>query len=374
MNWPKESKELIEPLSKLFPFDSPQWKEWMSSRKEQNLEGKWIIAGYQPGMGYYQGSYTFTKHPNESEDEYLIEKEAHYQNGTTLKMQGEGVLYGEYHLRFALAPTPLTGRIEGVFDLDAANMSFSGKWWTLVQDTNAYGNEQFSKVGESGKMIAAFPQGLQIASGKDQELTLIGADLPKELSESDFEFSDANLKVKEIQSVDGSKVVCKIEVGEAASKGPAKLKLKNISGEATLVLYNSIDGIKILPSLGRARVSSGAAYPPHGVQFVARAVDFGQDGKPDTEDDLILDPIDAQWWLEEEKTRENDDDLKYLMAPIGNGLYTPLTTYAPIEERVQRREGAGLIAVGASYKVGEKELKSRALLAVTEPDFITHIK
>jgi hypothetical protein len=55
-------------------------------------------------------------------------------------------------------------------------------------------------------------------------------------------------------------------------------------------------------------------------------------------------------------------------------LYTPVTSYAPIEERVLRREGVGLIAVAASASVDGAEFKDRALLAVTVPDFVTHIK
>jgi hypothetical protein len=110
------------------------------------------------------------------------------------------------------------------------------------------------------------------------------------------------------------------------------------------------------------------------VQFVARAVNFGPDGKPETEDDVILWPVSAEWWLEEEVTRENDDDLRYLNTSILNGLYTPITTYAPIESRFQRREGVGLIAVGARYTSHGAEWTARSLLAVTEPDFVPHIK
>jgi hypothetical protein len=57
-----------------------------------------------------------------------------------------------------------------------------------------------------------------------------------------------------------------------------------------------------------------------------------------------------------------------------NGLYTPVTTYGPIVTRFQRREGVGLIAIGASYSDDGRELKGRSLLGVTDPDFITHIK
>jgi quinohemoprotein amine dehydrogenase len=159
-----------------------------------------------------------------------------------------------------------------------------------------------------------------------------------------------------------------------AAIGPAGLNVKGVSCDESVIVYNKLDGIKIFPALGRARVSSGAAYPPHGVQFVARGVHYGADGQADTADDLILDAVDAEWWLEEQKTRDNDDDLKYLQTSVINGLYTPVTTYGPIVTRFQRREGVGLIAIGASYSDDGKEFKGRSLLGVTDPDFITHIK
>jgi quinohemoprotein amine dehydrogenase len=278
-------------------------------------------------------------------------------------------------LRYALAPTPLTGRIEGVFDLDAATMGFGGKWWTVVQDTNAYGNEEFYKADGSPRIFAVFPQALK-ADGSDQTLTIVGVNLPANLNTGDIGFANADmtLKGKGIESSENGTLQLKISATDSAAIGPAGLSVKGVACDESVIVYNKLDGIKIFPPLGRARVSSGAAYPPQGVQFVARGVNFGPDGQPDTADDLILEAVDAKWWLEEEKTRDNDDDLKYLQTSVINGLYTPITTYGPIETRFQRREGVGLIAIGASFSDGVNELKGRSLLGVTVPDFITHIK
>jgi quinohemoprotein amine dehydrogenase len=345
----------------------------MQQRKDQDLSGRWTVAGFQPGVGYYEGAYTFKPNPAKGDDEYLVEKEVRYLNGISLKSGGEATLYGEYHLRYALAPTPLTGRIEGVFDLDADNMGFEGKWWTVVQDTNAFGNEAFYKVGGSPRAFALFPQSLKKSDG-GKDLALVGVDLPSGLNAADFQFADSNVKVTQIKSVDTKKLVLEVVAGANAANGPSKLSINGVAGDLSLVIYDKIDGIKILPALGRARVSCGAAYPPHGVQFVARGVNYGADGKPDTADDLMLEPVAARWWLEEEKTRDNDDDLKYLQTSVLNGLYTPVTTYGPIESRFQRREGVGLIAIGAAYSEDGQELKARSLLGVTVPDFITHIK
>jgi len=371
MDWPTEAMELAEVLAKLLPYDNPEWETWMKNREQQNLTGEWKVAGFQPGMGYYEGKYVFKAHSTK-EDEYLVEKEVRYENGTVQKMAGEGILYGEYHLRYALAPTPITGRIEGVFDLNAAEQGFCGKWWTVVQDTNGYGDEQFYRVDGAPRVFGVYPKAIA-ASGKSQTLTLVGCNLPK-IKAADISFADSSVKVEKVVRADNNVVVCQVKAANTASQGACALTVAGVACENAVKVFSKIDRIEIFPPLGRARVSCGAAYPPHGVQFVARGVSNGQDGKPDTADDLILEPVAADWWLEEESTRDNDDDLKYLQAPIVNGLYTPVTTYGPIEERVQRREGIGLIAVCASYTCDGVTLKDRSLLAVTDTDFIVHIK
>ncbi|MEW6440259.1 MAG: quinohemoprotein amine dehydrogenase subunit alpha [bacterium] len=373
MDWPKEAMDLAKVLAGMFPVDSPQWKSWMESRSPQDLAGKWKIAGYQPGLGYYEGAYTFKANSKKGEDEYLIEREVVYQNGTTLKQSGEGTLFGEYHLRYALAASQLVGRVEGVFDLDAAAQGFGGKWWTVVQDTNAYGNEEFYKADGAARIFAVFPQALK-ANGAARSLTLVGVNLPAALAAADVAFADPNVKAKSVKRVDANRITVEVTAAGGAALGPCAVQVKGAACDESLVVYDKLDGIKVFPALGRARIDGGAAYPPQGVQFVARGVSYGRDGKADTDDDMILEPVAARWWLEEEKTREDDDDMKYLQTSIANGLYVPVTTFAPIETRRQSVEGVGLIAVGASYEEGAQELKARALLTVTEPDYVTHIK
>ena len=373
MDWTRESKDLIPELARLFPFDSPEWKEWTASRKPVDLSGRWRVAGYQPGLGCYEGFYEFSSDADKGPDEYFVQREVRYIGGITLKQSGTGTLYSGYHLRYALSPTPLSARVEGVFDLDVETMQFQGKWWAVVQDANAFGNEQFAHAGQAGVVLAAFPQAFKADPAAEQTLTLVGNGLPEGIAPADIVFSDPEVAVRSVSESTPDKVVCRITVG-GASVRTATLKVKDAVCANPVTLYDKVDGIRILPRIGRARVSSGAAYPPQGVQFVARGVHFGADGKPDTEDDVLLDPVDATWRLEEEKTREGDDDLKYLSTSIEGGLYTPVTTYGPIAERKQNREGVGLIAVGATLADGGTELTDRALLAVTVPDFITHIK
>jgi quinohemoprotein amine dehydrogenase len=374
MDWVKESEALVKPLSELFPFDAPEWKQWMKSRKTQDLTGQWQIAGYQPGAGYYTGTLTFANDKPKGRDEYRITRRVQYQSGMALVQEGRATLYGQYHLRYALAPTGFSTRVEGVFDLDAETMGFSGKWWAVVQDANAFGSEKFFKADAPARIFALFPVAFQSGKGKDQPLTLVGVNLPKAVRPGDIKSSDPKVKVAAVSKTADGSLNCKVNIGKNAAPGKVTLSIQGVAIDHQLVVYDKIDAIQIRPTIGRARVSSGAAYPPQGVQFVARGIHNGPDGKPGTADDLVLEPVEAKWWLEEEKTRETDDDLQYLAAPIAGGLYTPVTTYGPIESRHQHREGVGLIAVSAEVNIDGATLKDRARLVVADPDFIPQIK
>ena len=394
MNWPKEFEELVPRLAELFPFDTPEWHAWMTSRKNPDLSGDWKFAGYQPGKGYYTGSCVIRAAPEIGSDEYRIEREIRYQNenGAAQNFSGQGTLYSGYHLRFALNPTSGDKKIEGVFDLAADTDGFSGRWWEVVQDANVYGNEELFKASGNPRIVAVFPQSIQ-KGGKLRELKVVGVNLPVGLKSADIKFSDPGISVKEAVRTDAGDLLVRVKAGDKASIGTVTLSAAGVSYPHPLAVYDQAQAIAILPALGRARVSCGPAYPPQGVQFVARAIHFGSDGKEGTSDDLVLEPVAAKWWLEEEDTsvstlmkglravgiypkfgREVDDDLKYVNAPVDNGLYTPVTTYAPIKERVQHTEGTGLVAIGASATIDGKEYKGRSLLAVTVTDFIPQIK
>ncbi len=393
MNWPKEFQDLLEPLSKMFPFESAEWREWLKNRADPELAGEWQVAGYQPGKGYYTGTYGISPDLQEGADEYRIEKRITYENGKTVTFLGIGTLYSGYHLRFTMTSSNGGAQIDGVFDLDIADMGFKGKWWAVVQNKNAFGNEIFYKVHEGLNIIAAFPQSLKAGAGGVQDLRLIGMNFPKAIQPSDIVFSDPNVFPKKIIMAGNTELVVAVDVTEKAVTGPVKISIKGVPYKNPIIVFNEIDGIKIFPEIGRARVSCGQAYPPQGVQFVARAINYGKDGKVNTKDDLILEPINVEWWLEEEDTsvstlmkglrlagiypkfgRDKDDDLKYLNTSVNNGLYIPITTYGPIKERVQHTQGTGLIAIGASYTENGKTYKGRSLLAVTVPDFIPQMK
>ena len=137
-------------------------------------------------------------------------------------------------------------------------------------------------------------------------------------------------------------------------------------------LAPQIDHIAIAPEMGRARLSGGLHYPAEGVQFEAIAYAKGASGKKAAA--VPLGPVPATFRLADEKTRPNDDDLKWAGGIEANGAYLPMGDYAPNPLRNYSRENSGVVKVIAQYKRGAQTFTGQALLAVTMPDFIARLR
>jgi quinohemoprotein amine dehydrogenase len=101
------------------------------------------------------------------------------------------------------------------------------------------------------------------------------------------------------------------------------------------------------------------------------AVASGPDGKTGTPDDLQLGPVDVKWSLAEYTATFGDDDLKFVGAIDGAGLFTPAQD-GPNPERSGNRNNIGDVWVIAELpgEVPAKTLRARAHLLVTVPVYM----
>jgi quinohemoprotein amine dehydrogenase len=155
-----------------------------------------------------------------------------------------------------------------------------------------------------------------------------------------------------------------VDVAANATIGPRDLSVAGTVKPAPLVVYDKIDGIKVLPESGLARVG-GAVFPKQVQQFEAVGVNYGPDGKPDTADDLDLGFVNVSWSLEEYPTTFNDDDVQFVGTVDQNGLFTP-NLDGPNPKRSGNRNNVGDVWVVAEFP-GTKPLRARAHLLVTVP-------
>src|SRR6185503_19691873 len=95
----------------------------------------------------------------------------------------------------------------------------------------------------------------------------------------------------------------------------------------------------------------------------------GADGKPDTEDDVEIGPVDVSWGLEEYGVTYDDDDIKYVGRIDQRGLFTP-NVDGPNAQRSGNRNNIGDVWVVATVPGDGKNprpLRARAQLVVTVP-------
>ncbi|MEP7346855.1 MAG: quinohemoprotein amine dehydrogenase subunit alpha, partial [Gemmatimonadaceae bacterium] len=217
-----------------------------------------------------------------------------------------------------------------------------------------------------GAMVAGVsPRGLR--SGAETEVTLIGANLPAGATASTVDFGPG-VSVASVVRSTPDELVVRVRVDPKATIGVRDLTVGGTSMRDAVVVYDKISRIKVLPQAGMARIG-GIVFPKQLQQFDAVAVNDGDDGKPDTADDLMLGPVDVTWSMEEYVVTYDDEDLKYVGTLDTHGLFTP-NIDGPNPARPGKRNNVGDVWVVATYSPtegGAKQLRGRAHLLVTVP-------
>src|SRR6185295_14265820 len=178
------------------------------------------------------------------------------------------------------------------------------------------------------------------------------------------------VKVSRIVSARPDELSLEVDVAATAPIGPRDVSIAGTVKPSSLVVYDKIDGIKVLPQAGMARVG-GAVFPKQLQQFEAIGVNYGPDGKPDTPDDVELGLVNVRWSTEEYTATFGDDDLQFVGTLDERGLFTP-NVDGPNPKRSGNRNNVGDIWVVAEYVDRDaqpmaKTLRARAHLLVTVP-------
>jgi quinohemoprotein amine dehydrogenase alpha subunit len=351
MRWVTEADAVLSTLAKKLPFE----KAWSSPTVK--LDGAWGLFGYEPGRGWYRGEARVTAAGNA---EYRLDGQLAYRDGTSEVFAGEATLYGGYALRTRTKNNGFAANgafivagdtLRGEWHLPAPNFRTSSATWLRADGT--------AKVA---RVVPAF-----LLKGEKTTLTVEGLNLP-DARPADVSFAGAAVKVLSVKRV--APGALQLEVISSADRlATAQLALKGIAA-GSITLAPQIDYIAITPEMGRARLSSGQHYPAEGVQFEAIAYAKGG-GKAGG---VALGPVPATFRLAEEKTRPDDDDLRWLGAIQPNGNYVPLGDYGPNPARNYSAENSGLVKVIAHYRRGAQTYRAEAKLAVTMPDFIARIR
>ncbi|MCX7178994.1 MAG: quinohemoprotein amine dehydrogenase subunit alpha [Proteobacteria bacterium] len=354
MRWNKEADSVLAYLAKVNPYGQA-WQ--VPSAKPASA---WQILGYEAGKGNYSGQASLTASGN---DEYAVQGEIVYDDGTIESFKGEATLYGGYALRTRTSHNGLKtlgayslvdGKLQGEHHFPAPDFRTSTSTWYPAD-----GKPQLLKV------TPAF-----LLKGETTKLVLEGINLPDVVA-ADIQFSGGSVKVKAVKRLSAEA----IEVQVASAKDGLAKATVGIKGLNTLplVLAKQIDYIALTPEMGRARLNGNKFFPAEGVQY--QAIAFAKTGKASKPaDDVRLGPVPATFKLAALIKRKNDDDLQYMGMIHANGKYIPHGDFNSIPTRAQQVEATGLSRVEASYQHGKRQYAAKGKLVVTLPDYIPRIR
>jgi quinohemoprotein amine dehydrogenase len=354
MHWREEADAVLGYLAKAQAYGQP----WTAPASK--LDGGWAIFGYEPGKGAYRGE---CEVKDEGNGEYSLSGTLQYDDGTSEVFQGEGTLYGGYALR---TRTQHNGfETKGAYILSGDRMTGENHF-PAPQYRNS--SQTWLRKGGAAQVARVTPPFL--LGGEKTTLVVDGVGLP-DAKAADVTFSGAPVKVMSVKKMaEGSLQITMI--ASPTKPGRVTVKVKGMDAGAVAVAPK-VDYIAVTPGTGRARLAAGAAYPAEGVQFEAIAYAKGPNPK-DKSTDIALGPVPASFHLAEEKTRPNDDDLRWAGMIAANGSYVPAGDYGPIATRTAHVEAVAWVKVVASYKHGGKTFEGDAKLAVCDPDFIQRIR
>jgi len=355
-------------LASAFPLMSPEWASWSAAMRTPKLAGRWAIAGYQRGKGPIFGELQITERSDAPDGFATDGKFTYARTGESVARKSRAIVYTGFQWRGRSADgADDPGTWREVAFIERSGQEIKGRWFTGPYDETGI-DVTLRRVSADAIVTGTDVASLKTASS-GQRVRIFGANLPARVAPADVDFGQG-VKVARIASTTPDVLTVEVDVASDARIGPRDVSLAGSTKSAVVVVYSKIDGIKVEPQAGMARLG-GAAFPKRVEQFEARAFSNGPDGKPNTADDLDLGMVNAFWSLEEYTATFHDDDIRFVGQLNEAGLFTP-NIDGPNPNRSGNRNNVGDVWVVAAYvppgsDPSAKPIRGRAHLLVTVP-------
>jgi quinohemoprotein amine dehydrogenase len=347
----------IEHLSKTLPLVTSEWSAWSAAMQPPKLAGRWAIVGSMPGKGAVYGQVTIAVDASAPDSFTTETRYTIARTGEMVSRSGKGLVYTGYQWRGR------EGDWRQVMFVERDWRNMSGRWFTGAYDETGV-DVTLVRIGAEPVIFGTSVSALKTASGA-QAVKIFGANLPASPKPEDIGLGQG-VTVTRIVNAKADEIAMDVDVASSAPIGVRDLSLPGAVKTSALVVYDKIDGIKVTPLAGMARVG-GNVFPKQLQQFEAVGVNNGPDGKPDTADDLNLGLVNVKWSLEEYTATFGDDDLQYVGALDQTGLFTP-NVDGPNPKRPGNRNNVGDVWVVAELATPDpRPLRARAHLLVTVP-------
>lgn len=359
-------EKAIDYFAKTFPLTTPAWTAWSTAGTSTSLAGRWAVTANIPGKGPAFGEMTVTA--DASADTFVTKTTLTVaRTGESLTRTGKGLVYTGYQWRgrAADAAKPDEPWREVMF-VERDRTEMWGRWFTGAYDENGM-DVKLARI-TAAPMVLGTGQ-LSVKRGASASVSIYGVNLPATLAVGDVSLG-AGITVSRVSVANGV-VTAQVSVAADAKTGPRDIAVGGVVKPLAIVVYDTIDGIRVLPRAGLAR-TGGAVFPKGFQQFEAMAFANGPDGKANTNDDWPLGLVDATWSVEEYSSTFGDDDLRFVGGiDAKTGFFTPALD-GPNSERSGNRNNIGDLWVTADFtpQGASAPIRARAQLVVAPPVYM----
>ena len=355
----------INHLARAFLLTTPAWTAWRATMRSPVLAGEWLLSGTQPGRGPFHGRLTITRVEGSTDEFTTRATWVWTKTGQHVTREGRAIVYTGFQWRGRSNESGSEQAWREVITLSPGWHEASGRWFTGDYDEIGM-DVTVRRLGADPVIAGAYPRGLR-KGGEPQEIAIHGANLPAGITPAALDFGPG-VRVERVVLASPEVVTVLVSADTSARVGVRDLYAAGTSLRGAIAVYDSVSRIKVVPIAGMARVG-GERFPKQLQQFDAIAWNDGPDGRPDTEDDIEIGPVDAAWSLEEYRVTFDDDDVAFVGAIDANGLFTPAAD-GPNPKRSGERNNVGDVWVVAAWTPpgpNAKPLRARGHLLVTVP-------
>jgi quinohemoprotein amine dehydrogenase len=358
-------EKVLEHFEKALPLTTPEWSAWSAAMQPPSLAGRWAIAGSAAGKGAVYGQVTIAADASAPDSFTTDTRYTFARSGETVSRTGKALIYTGFQWRGRGAAAGASADVwREVLSVERDWKTISGRWFTGAYDETGI-DVTLTRLSSDSTVFGTSVSALKTTSASS--LKIFGANLPVGVKPEDIRLGQG-VKVSRIVSAKPEEIAIDVEVAADAPIGARDLSVAGAVKTSALVVFDKIDGLKVLPQAGMARVG-GNVFPKQFQQFEAVAMNNGPDGKPDTADDLNLGFVTVKWSLEEYTATFGDDDLAFVGAMDQNGLFTP-NVDGPNPKRAGNRNNIGdvwVVAELSSPAATARPIRARAHLLVTVP-------
>ncbi|MDW4497370.1 quinohemoprotein amine dehydrogenase subunit alpha [Sulfitobacter sp. D35] len=329
--WFRIATEEIAPyLAETYPLETEAWSAWQAAEKPQ-VAGDWVVLTDLPEHGAVYGVLSVSGDASP----YALSGSLTAQDGSSVDVGGQMNLYTGYEWRGSVTIDGTAYRQVLAVSEDGSRLE--GRQFR-TDDDSLGGMLSGAKAGGDPVLLGVVPEAAAPGTVTAQAVG-VGLD---DLGAGSTEANAA-----------GATVTLEGAAGEVATLAAG-------GDEATVAFFDAVDRLTVEPAFTIARVGGGSDVGPAPVPAQFKAIGWwnGPDGQPETEDDIRVGALDADWSVENHNEMAAQmEDAKFAGTIEANGIFMPAVA-GPNPERPFSTNNAGdlKIVAEAGGQSGEAQL------------------